>query len=166
LSIVDKDRYQLVRIICWREKAKEYCEKAKTHGLLVKQFDYNPEKFNEELKELTKIEHALQLSNTKLTGKSRHAFSELYIALVHMKVMRAFIDGVLRFGIPITFAIAIVKPNPGQDKAILEALNREFIDKQFSDMFSTGGKDEKDVAGDEEYFSFANVPLSTPVGLK
>jgi hypothetical protein len=83
-----------------------------------------------------------------------------------MKVMRAFIDGVLRFGIPITFTIAIVRPHPGQDKAILEALNREFIDKQFSDMFSTGGKDDKDVAGDEEYFSFANVPLSTPVVVK
>ena len=65
MSIVDKDRYQLIRIICWREKAKEYCEKAKTHGLLIKQFDYNPEKFNEELKELTKIEHALQLANNK-----------------------------------------------------------------------------------------------------
>ena len=130
MSIVDKDRYQLIRIICWREKAKEYCEKAKTHGLLIKQFDYNPEKFNEELKELTKIEHALQLANNKLTQKSFHAFSELYIALVHMKVMRAFIDGVLRFGIPITFAIAIVRPHPGQDKAIL-AIKQGLVDHSF-----------------------------------
>lgn len=151
--------------MCWREKAKEYCEKAKTHGLLIRQFDFNPEKFKEELKELTKIEHALQLANNKLTTKSFYAFSELYIALVHLKVMRVFIDGVLRFGIPITFAIAIIRPNPSQDKAILDTLNQQFIDRQFSEMFSTGGKEEKE-AGEEEYYSFVSVPLSTPVMLK
>ena len=124
MNIADKDRYQLIRIICWREKAKEYCDKAKVQGILVKQFDFNPDKFKEELKELTKIEAALQTAQTKLMQKSFFGFSELYIALIHLKVMRAFIDGVLRFGIPITFAIAIVRPFPSQEKAIMETLNQ------------------------------------------
>jgi V-type H+-transporting ATPase subunit C len=90
---------------------------------MIRQFDFNPKKYKEELEELTKVENSLQLANNKLTTKSLYAFSELYIALIHLKVMRAFIDGVLRFGIPITFAIAIIKPNPSQDKAILDSLN-------------------------------------------
>jgi hypothetical protein len=35
---------------------------------------------------------------------------------MHLKVMRAYIDGVLRFGIPPRFYLGIVKPGKGRDK--------------------------------------------------
>lgn len=78
--------------------------------------------------------------------------------------MRAFIDGVLRFGIPAWFALAIVQPFKGQDKAILHNLNERFDDKQFSDMYATGGKGEAGL-NEEEFFSFVNIPLTSPISL-
>lgn len=129
----------------------------------MRAFDYNYEKYQEELKERTRLEHAIDLSRNKLATKSLYAFSELYIALIHLKVMRAFIDGVLRFGIPAWFALAIVQPFKGQDKAILHTLNERFDDHQFSDMYATG----KGEAGlnEEEFFSFVNIPLTSPISL-
>jgi len=38
---------------------------------------------------------------------------------MHLKVMRAFIDGVLRFGIPPRFYIGIVKPAKGYEKQVM-----------------------------------------------
>jgi hypothetical protein len=35
---------------------------------------------------------------------------------MHLKVMRVFIDGVLRFGIPPKFYIGILKPSKAQEK--------------------------------------------------
>jgi V-type H+-transporting ATPase subunit C len=61
----------------------------------------------------------MDLARNKLAQKSLFAFSELYIALIHLKVMRAFIDGVLRFGIPAMFAMAIVHPIKNQEKVVL-----------------------------------------------
>jgi len=37
--------------------------------------------------------------------------------------MRAYIDGVLRFGIPPRFFIGIIKPNKGKEKHILNVMS-------------------------------------------
>ena len=50
---------------------------------------------------------------SQLSNKSYFAFSELFMALMHLKVMRTYIDGVLRFGIPPKFYIGIMKPGKG-----------------------------------------------------
>jgi V-type H+-transporting ATPase subunit C len=53
-----------------------------------------------------------------LSTRSYYAFSELFIALMHLKVMRAYIDGVLRYGIPPKFYIGIIKAAKGREKMI------------------------------------------------
>lgn len=58
----------------------------------------------------------------KLLNESKVFFDELFQALIHLKVMRVFIDGVLRFGIPPNFAITIMKWDKKFDKKIREAL--------------------------------------------
>ena len=118
-GIEDKDGYQLWRIVVLKDRAQDYIKKSKERQLLLKTFDYNYEKYQEELKERTRLEHAMDLARNKLAQKSLFAFSELYIALIHLKVMRAFIDGVLRFGIPAMFAMAIVHPIKNQEKVVL-----------------------------------------------
>jgi V-type H+-transporting ATPase subunit C len=128
-GIEDKDGYQLWRIVVLRDRTQDYIKKSKEKGLFLRAFDYNYEKYQEELKERTRLEHAIDLAKNRLATKSFFAFSELYIALIHLKVMRAFIDGVLRFGIPAVFSLAIVHPLKGQDKAILNNLNDRFADR-------------------------------------
>lgn len=64
------------------------------------------EKLTDEVKNLKK----------ELVQRAIFGFSELMNGLLHVKVIRAFIDGVLRFGIPPTFGIYIVHPNKGCEK--------------------------------------------------
>lgn len=45
------------------------------------------------------------------------------MALMHFKVIRAYIDGVLRFGIPPKFFLGVVMPNKGMEtKALIEMM--------------------------------------------
>ena len=90
-----------------------------------------------------------------------YGFSELLIALMHLKVMRAFIDGVLRFGIPPKFYIGLVQPVKGQEKQLLASLNEKFDDKSLAGMYGVSGKEEGAV-GDEDFYSFVSIPLTTP----
>ena len=48
--------------------------------------------------------------------QSEASFQELFIGFMHLKVMRAYIDGVLRFGIPATFFLGVVIPKKGTDR--------------------------------------------------
>ena len=105
----------------------------------------------------------MALLTQTLYKRGLFAFSELYIALVHLKVMRAFIDGVLRFGIPPRFALAIVHPQKGMEKQVLANLNQRFNDQSLADLYGTGGKD--DVGGDDDFFSFVSIPMTSPMFL-
>jgi hypothetical protein len=55
-------------------------------------------------------------------------FGALYLYAMHLKIMRIYIDGVLRFGIPPTFNIFTIKTANHGEKKILEGLTKEFAD--------------------------------------
>jgi len=47
---------------------------------------------------------------------------------MHLKVMRTYIDGVLRFGIPPTFYMGIAKPHKGMEKKLQQTLSDAFCE--------------------------------------
>ena len=81
---------------------------------------------------------------------------------MHLKLMRAFIDGVLRFGIPPRFYLGIVRPAKGQEKAIQLILNEKFEDKAMSGMYGT----KEDTNDTEDFFSYVSIPLTSPLFLQ
>jgi hypothetical protein len=81
---------------------------------------------------------------------------------MHLKVMRVFIDGVLRFGIPPKFYIGIIRPQKGQEKVALEKLSQAFADKTMMEMYSS----KEDGAESEDFYPFVNVALTSPIFLQ
>ena len=53
--------------------------------------------------------------NDKIKKTTDFNFQELFVALVHLKIMRCFVDGVLRFGIPPKFFMGIIRPERNRD---------------------------------------------------
>ena len=88
-----------------------------------------------------------------MSTRSYYAFSELFIALMHLKVMRAYIDGVLRFGIPPKFFLGIVRPGKGRDKQILQSMCETFADASLKDMYGT----KEDTQDTEDFFPFVMI---------
>jgi hypothetical protein len=68
---------------------------------------------------------------------------------MHLKIMRVFIEGVLRFGIPPKFYMGIIKPSRAQDKKIMDRLLANFSEEHLKEMY--GGKED---ALDEDFFPY------------
>ena len=81
---------------------------------------------------------------------------------MHLKVMRAFIDGVLRFGIPPRFYIGIIQPSKGREKTILATMCNVFADPTMKDMY--GSKEDANDA--EDFFPFVMIQLTSPFFLQ
>lgn len=54
---------------------------------------------------------------------------------MHLKVMKIFIDGVLRFGIPPNFYLGIIRPEKNQDAKIMKNLLTSFAEEHLKDMY-------------------------------
>lgn len=100
-------------------RADAYLLECRKAGLVVKKFSYNLEQYRKDREEQTKLESRLDLIKSQLSNKCYYGFSELFIALMHLKVMRSYIDGVLRFGIPPAFYMCLIKPAKNMEKKLL-----------------------------------------------
>lgn len=71
------------------------------------------------------IEAAKQQADFALATVTRWCqvhFGEVYSGWVHLKVIRAFVESVLRYGLPVNFLAVFLEPNVAREKAIGAAL--------------------------------------------
>jgi len=87
-------------------------------------------------------------------------FNELFQALLHLKIMRTYIDGVLRYGIPPKFYMGIMKPAKGQDKKIMDKMLKIFAEEHLMEMYGV-----KEDAQDEDFFPYVCNQLTSPTFL-
>lgn len=81
---------------------------------------------------------------------------------MHLKVMRAYIDGVLRFGIPPNFFLGVVRPAKGKEKSVLSQMMEIFADPTMKDMYGT----KEDLNDTEDFFPFVNIQMTSPMFLQ
>lgn len=71
-------------------------------------------------------------------------FGEVFSIWLHIKILRVFVESILRYGLPPNFQGMIVKPKNKQEKKTLDTLN-----KHFAFLGSSVAKAEKDDQFDE-----------------
>jgi V-type H+-transporting ATPase subunit C len=81
---------------------------------------------------------------------------------MHLKVMRTYIDGVLRFGIPPNFYIGVIKPLKIHEKKILQVLSENFCDPAMKDMYGS----KEDSNDTEDFWPFVLIHLTSPIFLQ
>ena len=147
----------LFSIVCMRDQATDYIKVIKKLGYPAQVFECDPAAYLKELEQKQKLEYELNTLNMKLLKECKAYFGELFQALMHLKIMRVFIDGVLRFGIPPRFFICIMKPNGKLEKKMFTALENEFAEEHLKEMYG-----EKLDANDEDFYPYISSPLTCP----
>ena len=96
-------------------------------------------------------------AKNRLWGTCYEAYGDLYIALLHMKGIRVFVESVLRFSLPPNFFSAVIQVDPGREKRLLELLTKRFIrEGENIDLF--GSKEESEDGLD--FFPFVLIHLT------
>ena len=120
LGITDNERNAVYRVVVMREYAEDVIKACRRAGITAKTFDYDTELWQKEKDELQIVSEKYGNKLRNMNQISTDAFQECFQGLMHLKVIRAYIDGVLRFGIePNKFTIACVMPRKSTEKSIL-----------------------------------------------
>ena len=75
-----------------------------------------------------------------------------------MKVVRIYIDSILRFGIPPKFFTGLIKAEKGKDKQIVKGLTELFVDDNMKEFYGS----KEDLGDGEDYYPFSLVYLGIP----
>jgi len=157
----DKDGHKLFRFVIFQHSVEQYINEARRQSIVCKRFIYNKEQYDEDEKRKTQLEQRMDFQRNNLGQRCYYAFSELFMALMHLKVMRTYIDAVLRFGIPPKFFLGIIEPNKGKDKNIIDAMIKQFAEPSMAEMYGAGA----DVGDQEDFFPIVLIHLTSPAFL-
>lgn len=153
-NLVDKEGVTLWKVVVFKKFADQFIEAAQSKKFTVKKFIYDEKKYHDMIDSKTKIEAEIIRQETFLRRMCMAAFSDIFIAFIHINILRVFCESVLRFGVPPNFASFSIRIN-GESK-------EKKVRKKLFDIFATSdsiGRNfmEKADENDEKIYPYVSV---------
>ena len=111
----------------------------------IRNFKYDPSQAQRSAMSLEQLNVEVESMRSGLTRWCKTHYGETYVAWMHIKVIRVFVESVLRYGLPVDFTAVLYKCPYGKERDLVDALDDAIAGK------SSGNKDEDD---DDEYHDF------------
>uniref|UniRef100_A0AAQ4R3Z2 V-type proton ATPase subunit C n=1 Tax=Gasterosteus aculeatus aculeatus TaxID=481459 RepID=A0AAQ4R3Z2_GASAC len=89
----------------------------------VRDFQYNEEELKADKEEMTRLCTDKKKQFGPLVRWLKVNFSEAFIAWIHIKALRVFVESVLRYGLPVNFQAMLLQPNKKNMKKLREVLS-------------------------------------------
>ncbi|KIY45343.1 ATPase, V1 complex, subunit C [Fistulina hepatica ATCC 64428] len=120
------DDYSLFNIVIFKRVHDEFVQKCRENKYIVRDFVYSEEQIVKQREEMETADTTEKELWTELLRLSRTNFSESFQILVHLKVLRLFVESVLRYGLPANYTGIVVKPDAKNAKKTLAVLQNQF----------------------------------------
>ena len=150
---IDADEeYALFSVTVFKKVKDEFVQKCRENKFIVRtDFSWDDDLVQRQRQELEDAGESEKELWTELLRLARTNFSEAYQALAHLKVVRTYVESVLRYGLPADYFAVTIRPNPKRTKALLATLVGHFSYlESYNESGRKGknGKKKDDVAGE------------------
>uniref|UniRef100_A0AAQ5ZV33 V-type proton ATPase subunit C n=1 Tax=Amphiprion ocellaris TaxID=80972 RepID=A0AAQ5ZV33_AMPOC len=122
-EMVQLDESGLFSVTLFRKAIDDFKHKARENKFTVRDFQYNEEEMKADKEEMTRLSTDKKKQFGPLVRWLKVNFSEAFIAWIHIKALRVFVESVLRYGLPVNFQAMLLQPNKKTLKKLREVLN-------------------------------------------
>ena len=148
----DKDGNSLWRVVMFKTAVDAFKTHCRQHRYTVRDFQFSAGKYREVVEAREASEAELRKQEAVLKRVCQAAFSDAVVAWTHLKAIRTFVEAVLRYGVPPTFAAYLVKPGKYINKQT--KLRSELLDILCPSSGGRGYAEVKESVNDEEGSEF------------
>uniref|UniRef100_A0A8D3BM22 V-type proton ATPase subunit C n=1 Tax=Scophthalmus maximus TaxID=52904 RepID=A0A8D3BM22_SCOMX len=113
----------LFGVTLFRKAIDDFKHKARENKFTVRDFQYNEEEMKADKEEMTRLSTDKKKQFGPLVRWLKVNFSEAFIAWIHIKALRVFVESVLRYGLPVNFQAMLLQPSKKTMKKLREVLN-------------------------------------------
>ncbi|OCT78989.1 V-type proton ATPase subunit C 2 [Xenopus laevis] len=116
----------LYTVTLFRKVIDDFKAKARENKFIVREFLFNEKELQSEKDEIVKLAADKKQQYGPLLRWLKVNFSEAFIAWIHIKALRVFVESVLRYGLPVNFQAVVLQPNKKSMKRLRDVLNAIF----------------------------------------
>ncbi|KAG1825595.1 ATPase V1 complex subunit C [Suillus subaureus] len=120
--IASDSEYTLFGVVIFKRVHDQFLQKCRENKFIFRDFTYSEEQIAKEGEELELADTTEKELWTELLRLSRTNFSESFQILVHLKILRLFVESVLRYGLPANYVGLAIRPEPKSTKKTLSVL--------------------------------------------
>nr|XP_048295718.1 V-type proton ATPase subunit C 2 isoform X1 [Myodes glareolus]XP_048295719.1 V-type proton ATPase subunit C 2 isoform X1 [Myodes glareolus] len=125
--IAEDNEAGLFTVTLFRKVTEDFKVKAKENKFIVREFYYDEKEIKREREEMTRLLSDKKHQYGPLLRWLKVNFSEAFIAWIHIKALRVFVESVLRYGLPVNFQAVLLQPQKkSATKRLREVLNSVF----------------------------------------
>ncbi|KAI8850606.1 hypothetical protein BC829DRAFT_389196 [Chytridium lagenaria] len=125
-KITEDDEYLLYSVTLFHRIVEEFTLKAREKRFVVRDFKWNEELLAKEKKEMADSANTEKELLATLLRLCKTNFGELFACWIHAKVVRLYVESVLRYGLPPDFQPMLIKTKPRQDQKVRDAINAHY----------------------------------------
>ena len=122
----------------------EFSKTCKEKRFIVRDFKYDPTQSNKSAMALEQMSVEVDGMRSALMRWCKNHYGDSYVAWMHIKVIRVFVESVLRYGLPVDFTAVLYKANNGKDADLVSALDKHLGNAEVTEQEE----------GEEEYHDF------------
>lgn len=108
-EIASDPEYALYSVTLFKKHATEFTNKARGHRFTPREFTWRDAAVEEDEREAKDVQQRERRLYADVVRLARTGYSDLFMAWVHVKALRVFVESVLRYGLPLEFVSAIIQ---------------------------------------------------------
>ena len=103
---------------------EEFAKACKDKRYIVREFTWDPTKAGSGVNALEQLQVEVDGMKSALMRWCKTHYGDAYVAWMHIKVIRVFVESVLRYGLPVDFTAVLYKVNPNKEADLTMALDK------------------------------------------
>jgi V-type H+-transporting ATPase subunit C len=151
----------LIAVQIFKRSIEEFKNAAREKRYSVRDFQYNQENIALGKEEKKKMVTAKEQQKNKLILWCKTNFAEAFIGLIHLKVVKSFVESILRYGLPETYQTALILPNKNDEKKARKILSDVFHHLASKHLESEGEEDTG-----EAWYPYVSLNITTEMRLQ
>jgi len=158
-SCKDKEGNTIWRVVLFKDCAEPFKKACRERRYITRDFEYSEDAYKKREETRKDLDDKVKREYNILLALYQAAWSDVFVAWMHIKAMRVFAESALWSGLPPKFAAFVVSPMPSKGDAVRKVL----ADKlgRFKGGTGPGGRaDPDDGEDDYPYVSLSFVPFT------
>jgi len=149
----------LFSVVLFKRSADDFRNAAREHKFIVRKYDptqaLDPEAKKKQISERDRLKKAL-------LRWCKTNFTESFVAWIHLKCIRCFVEAILRYGLPAEFQASLLMPKKKQEKKLRDILLRlyEHVGRNLSNEDDSQVSATLGVSATEKYYPYVSLDIN------
>lgn len=164
-KVTSDSEHCLYAVVLFKTSVDKFKAACRDRRYTARDFTYDPAAQSRSAEEEHRLKQQAGEQQSTFTKWAETAFAETFIAMVHLKALRAFAESVLRYGLPANFDVALLNPKGRSESRLRSALNEMFGHLGGSWAAASETEDVTNIpgiVGDRDFYPYVYFELPLP----